>query len=230
VGLKSPQVFLVRTDLLDACKKENEKDIYKICDENGFGLMRVTHFDNGTVLLKRQSILYSKLDTTEWCWLQSKWFENGKKNGFCLATMVAASIHGLAPANPIKDPCIAIYKTNEEQKMCCIQISINGTLRSGKCYQVDNGKTRIETNVTELVEYYDKHGHYNIKEKEDLFSHLVVVQVASSDIPAPVCPSCLFALCSSTAPLNLKWFPITSLYLKVMGGCPASPAVLYDVF
>ena len=167
VGLKSPQVFLVRTDLLDACKKENEKDIYKICDEKGFGLMRVIDFDNGTVLLKRQSILYSKLDTTEWCWLQSTWFKNGKKNGICLATMVAASIHGLAPANPIKDPCVAIYRTNEEQKKCCIEISITGTLRSGKCYQVDDGKTRIETNVERLVEYYDKHGHFNIKRTED---------------------------------------------------------------
>jgi hypothetical protein len=83
----------------------------------------------------------------------------------------------MAPANPIKDPCTAIYKRNEEEKMCCIEISITGELRSGKCYQTYDGKTYIDKNVERLLEYFDKQGNYNIKQTENKGSYLMACKL-----------------------------------------------------
>jgi len=56
----------------------------------------------------------------------------------CLPTLVSASVYGKAPANPIKDPCNAIYLKNGQEIHCQIEISLSGLLRSGKI--LDNAK------------------------------------------------------------------------------------------
>ena len=76
---KSPQALFIRTDLLDACKKEDYNKVNDICGENGYGLLRVHQFENGVVFLWRQSIKLSKRDTTHWFWMQSSWKQDGIK-------------------------------------------------------------------------------------------------------------------------------------------------------
>ena len=167
-GLGSLQVFLIRTDLLEGCKNENKNDIVQICDENGYGVLRVSQFDNGTVHLKTQTIIYSHVDKTDWSWVHFRWMEEKKRYGMCLPTFVSASIFGKAPANPIKDPCTAMFTRNDVRLECVIEVSLSGKLRAGKIIKNDDEKvTKDNEKVKILKEYKEKNGDLKIHAKKN---------------------------------------------------------------
>jgi hypothetical protein len=170
-GLGSLQVFLVRTDLLEGCKKENKNEIIEICDETGYGVLRVSQFDNGTVYLKRQPIMYSHVDSTDWTWVRFNWIEDKKRYGMCLPTIVSASMFGIAPANPVKDPCTVMFTRNDQWMECQIEISLSGKLRAGKIIHKNDDDMVInhknDDDIVELLKtYHEKNGNYKIHSKK----------------------------------------------------------------